>query len=137
MTVPVYICLFHCKSLHKNIILGNVYRPPRDNTNNYRTFIDEITPLLTYLKSCNSEVIIAGDCNINLLKVNKIELFSEFCDVLSTRFYPKITLPTRFSNSKGTLIDNFFCKLSNATMTTTSGILIKKSFQIISPILHA
>ena len=79
------------KSLHKNIILGNVYRPPRNNTNNYRTFIDEITPLLTYLESCNSEVVIAEDYNINLLKVNEIELFSEFFDaylhVVST---PKI-----------------------------------------------
>ena len=61
---------------------------------------------LSYLEICNSEVVIAGDYNINLLKVNEIELYNEFFDTLSTRsFYPKITLPTRFSNSKDTLID--------------------------------
>jgi len=38
-------------------------------------------------------------------------------------FYPKITLPTRFSKNKGTIIDNVFCKLSSATLDTTSGIL--------------
>ncbi len=43
-------------------------------------------------------------------------------------FYPKITLPTRCSNKHGTLIDNFFCKLSESTIDSTSGILFKKSF---------
>ncbi len=41
-------------------------------------------------------------------------------------FYPKITLPTRLSNKYGTLIDNSFCKLTEATLDTTSGVLIKK-----------
>ncbi len=38
----------------------------------------------------------------------------------------KITLPTRFSNKHGTLIDNIYCKLTDMTLNTTSGILIKK-----------
>ncbi len=41
-------------------------------------------------------------------------------------FYPKITMPTRFSNRHGTLIDNLFCKLIENSLNTTSGILIKK-----------
>ncbi len=40
--------------------------------------------------------------------------------------YPKITVPTRLSNKHGTLIDNFLCKLTEATIDTTSGIFIKK-----------
>ncbi len=40
--------------------------------------------------------------------------------------YPKIALPTRLSNKHGTLIDNFFCKLSESTIDTTSGILLKQ-----------
>ncbi len=39
---------------------------------------------------------------------------------------PKITLPTILSNKHGTLIDNSFCKLTEATINTTSGIIIKK-----------
>ena len=59
----------------------------------------------SYLEICNSEVVIARDYNINMLKVNEIELFNEFFDTLSPpSFYPKITLPTRFSNYKDTLI---------------------------------
>ncbi len=43
--------------------------------------------------------------------------------ITENSFYPKITLPTRFSNKHGTLIDNIFCKLTDMT---TSVILIKK-----------
>ncbi len=41
-------------------------------------------------------------------------------------YLKKKTLPTRFSNKHGTLIDNFFCKLSESTIDNTSGILFKK-----------
>ncbi len=41
-------------------------------------------------------------------------------------FYPKVTLPTRLSNNHETLIDYLFCKLSETTLNTTSGILIKR-----------
>ncbi len=40
-------------------------------------------------------------------------------------FYPKITMPTRFSNKHGTTIDNLFYKLTENYLNTTSGILIK------------
>ncbi len=40
-------------------------------------------------------------------------------------FYLKSTLPTRFSNKHGTLIDNVFCKLTETTLDTISRILIK------------
>ncbi len=41
-------------------------------------------------------------------------------------FYPKITMPTRLTNTKGTLIDNVLCKLSEATLNMTAGVLINK-----------
>ena len=34
----------------KKIILGNIYRPPRDINENYRQFIDEFTTVLASLK---------------------------------------------------------------------------------------
>ena len=63
-----------------------------------------------------SELILTGDTNINLLKVNEKEKCGEFFDILTSfSLYPKITLPTSFSQSHGTLIDNIFCKISNKT----------------------
>ena len=41
-------------------------------------------------------------------------------------FFPGITLPTRFSEHRGTLIDNFLCKLTEGSLNSTSGILINQ-----------
>ncbi len=44
----------------------------------------------------SNDVIIAGDFNIYLLKVNDKHVFSDYFDMLKSHsFYPKITLPTR------------------------------------------
>ncbi len=110
--------------LKKPIILGIIYRPPKDAK--YRQFIEEISPILSSFKNENSECIIVGDLNINLLKVNEGEVLGEFFDTLTENsFYPKITLPIIFSNKHGTLIDNLFGKLTDKLINTTSGILIK------------
>ncbi len=75
----------------------------------------------------NSEVIITGDFNIDLLKIADKEMLAEYFDMLTSHsFFPKITLPTRLSNKHGTLIDNFLCKLTENTLDTTNGILINK-----------
>jgi hypothetical protein len=109
------------------IIIANIYRPPKNLNDNYKQFINEFTPTLNALEKINSDVIITGDFNIDLLKINDREVFSDFFDMLTVNsFYPKITLPTRFSNKHGTLIDNIFCKLSHNTLNTTSGILTKR-----------
>ena len=88
----------------KNIILGNVCIPPNNTNIEYKKFIDEFTIILASLENCNSELIIAGDYNIDLLKVNEKDVIGEFIYILTTHsFYPKINLPTRFSNQNGTL----------------------------------
>ena len=40
--------------------------------------------------------------------------------------YPQITLPTRFSERHGTLIDNLLCKLTKTILESRAGILIKQ-----------
>ncbi len=86
-----------------------------------------MTPTLNKLESNKTKTIIIGDFKIGLLKIKDKHIFSEYFDLLiSHSFYAKITLPTRLSNKHGTLIDNFFCKLTEATIDTISGILIKK-----------
>ena len=92
------------ESIKNKIIVGNLYKPPRDNNNaaNINAFIMELEPILQELSSTNAEVLICGDYNINLLKVNGEAHFSDFLDmVLGHSFYPKITIPTRLNNSSG------------------------------------
>ncbi len=86
-----------------------------------------MTSILNKLESNKNETIITGDFNIDLLKISDKHIFSEYFDLLiSHSFYPKITLPTTLTNKHGTLIDNFFCKLTEATIDTIAGILINK-----------
>ena len=79
-----------------------------------------------YKSSSNTEVLICGDYNINLLKLTGEAHFSDFFEMmLGHSYYPKITLPTRLNNSSGaTLIENIFCKLSPYTVNTCAGIIL-------------
>ena len=116
------------ENMKNKIIVGNIYKPPKDNNNcgNVNGFISELEPILHDLSNTNSEVLICGDYNINLLKINSEQHFSYFLDtMLSYSFFPKITFPTRLNNSSGaTLIDNIFCKLSALTLQTKAGIML-------------
>ena len=85
----------YCHS--KQIVIGNLYRPPLDINENYMQFINEFTPILDKLSKLKSEVSIAGDFNIDLLKFFDNPVFSEYFDLITALgFFPKITLPTSF-----------------------------------------
>ena len=115
------------RCLSKTITIGNTYRPPKATNDSLNVFIEELSYPLSSLENNNNQLILAGDFNINLLKLNDNEIYSRFCDTLvSHSLYPQITLPTRFTRTNGTLIDNFFCKLSKYTLESTAGILTKQ-----------
>ena len=60
-------------------------------------FLNEFTSIISLIDKTNSDIIIAGDFNINLLKINEKNIVGEFFDMLiSNSFYLHITLPTRF-----------------------------------------
>ncbi len=66
------------------------------------------------------ECILTGDTYINLLDINERQVVADLFDILTENsLYPKITLPTRFSKKRGTLKDNFFCKLTDKIIDTT------------------
>ena len=111
--------------LSQSVIIGNIYRPPRPSTENYNEFINEFSTDISNLPCHqNNSVILAGDYNINLLKINEQEHCSILFDML-TSFIPQIILPTRFTTYTGTLIDNLFCNLTKHSLQGTAGISIK------------
>ena len=110
-----------------NIILGNIYRPPRDSIDNYSTFNNQFSQILDKLNTFNAEVIIGGDFNINLLDILKRNIVSDYFNVIiSHSFHPHIILPTRISRRSATLIDNFLGRNSEKLTRASSGILIDK-----------
>ena len=77
--------------LSRYIIIGSIYRPQRDLNENYKQFLSEFTPIISSFDRTNSDVIIARDFNINLLKINEKEVFAEFDNILiSYSFSSKI-----------------------------------------------
>ena len=115
-------------NISKSITIGNIYRPPRTSNDNLNAFINEFSSIVSLLEhNCKNTLIIAGDFNINLLKLNENDIYSSYFDsLISHSLFPQITFPTRFTRTNGTLIDNFFCKLSQSMLESTVGILIKK-----------
>ena len=113
--------------LSKSILLGNIYRCTLYLSEHYNEFSTQFGNHLKTLESNNTDTLIAGDFNIDLLKVNNVTAISDYFDTITSHsFYPKITLPTRLTNSNGTCIDNILCKLTESTIDTTSGILLDK-----------
>ena len=55
----------------RDIVVGNIYRPPKNNNNvdSLQTFTDELESVLIPMKDTNSEIVVAGDYNINLFNV--------------------------------------------------------------------
>ena len=75
--------------------------------------------------------------NIDLLKIKEKDFGNDFFDMLvASGFFPRITLPTRISNSSATLIDNFMCKLTNKSENSIAGILWALSLIIFHTSFH-
>jgi uncharacterized protein YifN (PemK superfamily) len=125
----IFIELLPHESLHhhfsKPLIIGCIYRPPRDNSTNYNCFISELDQILHDLQRNNNEVAITGDFNIDLLKIRHKANFNDFFEtMLSNGYIPKITLPTRLSHHSSTLIDNIFVRMSDNFSATTAGVVM-------------
>ena len=117
-------------NLKHPITLGNIYRPPRFNNNNItvQNFIDEINPVISRLGNNTHNVILVGDYNIDLLSLENRETYQQYLDMfISNSFFPKLTFPTRFSKTRGTLIDQIFCKLTSSTLKCHSGIILSNA----------
>ena len=90
-------------------LLCNVYRKPGEIVDKMNAFLAEFSTFLHRVKNLNKLSYICGDYNIDLLKVKINPRFGEFFDnIISSGFFPKITLSTRFSDQSATLIDNVF-----------------------------
>ena len=116
--------------LPQMITIGNIYQPSRPLNENYNEFLNEFTTFISSMQNRQkNNLILAGDYNINMLKINEQEHCSRFFDMLTSfSLFPQITLPTRFTTCNDTLIGNFFCNLTKYILESTAGILIKKLF---------
>ena len=112
-----------CIGSTTKIVVGNVYRPPRERVELLDRCIDEFTEILESLDEF-THVYICGDFNLDILKCDANSRVKSFLHHLfSCSYFPKILSPTRITENSQTLIDNFFTKFSPLFHTIQSGIL--------------
>ena len=114
----------------KDIIIGNIYRPPYDNNckENINSFTSELCPASTQVPMIRLSREIK---NINLLQVNMCnkEHYGDFLDLmLGHSLFPIITLPTRTAENSCSLIDNIFATLSPNYVSSQAGIIYSRIF---------
>ena len=123
----------------KPTLVGNIYRPPRRNNNNViiDQFLGEFLPFITKLSDKYNSVILSGDFNIDLLKINEREKYAHFLDsMLSLGLVPKITFPTRFAKYSASLLDQIFVKSPDIRGSNhRSGILFTSLSDHLAPFI--
>ena len=122
--------------LYRKLTLGNIYRPPRDRNSDIENFITTFTPFISNLANSTNDCVITGDFNIDLLKIESRSLYSEYIELIySLSFIPTISLPTRLSRKKATLIDHIFYKSASKSNTTNGGIIVSNISDHLMPFI--
>ena len=119
----IFIEIVNGNDSKNNILLGVFYRVPGGNTIEY--FNDYLTnKLLPALSKENKQIVIVGDMNANLLKSSEHPPTGNYLDImLNNAFLPKITVPTRVTHDKATLIDHIFVKDTVKSLSGTAGTI--------------
>ena len=112
------------KMNNKQLTILNLYRPPCNANRLFEDFIHDFIPYISNHVSKNGELIVAGDFNINLLKIINDNSASSFFDhMINLHLLPNITFPSRFNNNSCSLIDQIFTKFTPSSQQSCSGIL--------------
>ena len=88
------------------MVLGNIYRPPRNNNNNESIdrFMNEFNPIIDTINNFNCDAMLVGDFNIDLLRINEREKYNTFLNtMILNSYFPNICFPTRFEKKNQVL----------------------------------
>jgi exonuclease III/predicted metal-binding protein len=123
------------KDLRQPVNVHTVYRPPRvkkrrlgedlSDQSNHDIFIKEIEPYLEKIKADNTETVLMGDLNYDLLETHNNKSCQEYLDsMISNGLLPKITLPTKINRNSCKLYDHIFTRLKNTSIKSDSCIYL-------------
>ena len=106
---------------NKNLIIGNIYRPP---SLSHISFLEYVENLLGLLEKENKTVILSGDFNYNLLDMRHDSHVLNFNNLMSAYcYFPTIYRPTRIQNGKQSILDNFY--INELSYHDSSGVFIE------------
>ena len=96
----------------KTLISGAIYKPPNVL---YDVFECAFLRLLSFIDLPSSSCVICGDFNIDFIQCDDDYVSRNFLNLLNTMsLVPLISKPTRISNTRASLIDNFFINFPSA-----------------------
>ena len=108
-----------CNLPLSKVIIGQIYRPPNTCP---ALFIEEFSGILELISRTSSYTCIAGDFNFDLFHMFADANVNAFFHLLlSHGFLPSISLATRQSDEKVSLLDNIYC--NNVDSTDGSGLI--------------
>ena len=120
------VMFIEIENLHKSLIIGNIYRPPRESNELITQFNDEFSKEMHHKIMKGNTFIMSGDFNINLLNITEKKSYANFFDMMTSIFLlPNITYPTRITGTTATIIYNIFSK--SLEDTAVSVIISNKS----------
>jgi hypothetical protein len=94
-------------------VLGGIYRHPNGNVQHFSHYLEET---LVKLNDDNLTVILTGDINIDIIKFEIENNITYLSTLLSHRYLPFITLPSRITDFSATCIDHIFVKFSTKNL---------------------
>ncbi len=101
---------------NKPCVIWLCYRHPNGNVTHFVEALE--TVLDSFTSNCLAYFV--GDINIDLLKHDTCPTYDNYLTaMLSHRFLPTITLPTRLTDNTLTLIDHIFVRLPDHLISTT------------------
>ena len=90
----------------KTIVVGSCYRPPNSSVD---TFLANLTEKLHSVNLTQTNFILCGDFNLNLLNIHSNASSADFYDTMySFHLLPVISKPTRITQDSFSVIDNIF-----------------------------
>ena len=100
-------------------IVGGLYRHPNGKTAHF------VNDLETSLHRIGDAVttILAGDINIDLIKFENDDTMNYLITLLSNRYLPYITLPSRLTDFSATCIDHVFVKFTRQELVNAADVI--------------
>ena len=105
---------------NKKVIIGVIYAAEKNR--NLNRFVEELDEILENFNHRNKKVIIMGDMNIDLFKINTRDKYYQ--TLVSNGYKSMISFATRITSDSETLIDHVLTNMTDLNCKPTGGTFI-------------
>ena len=89
--------------------VGDIYRHPNGNVSRFVAALECVLHKI----NTNNPCVLAGDMNIDIIKFSNEDVTAYMSTLMSSKYLPYITVPSRITQLSTTCIDHIFMKISH------------------------